>query len=24
VFRRELGCTPREYQERTKSTAAPG
>jgi LacI family transcriptional regulator len=24
VFRRELGCTPREYQERAKSSAAPG
>jgi LacI family transcriptional regulator len=24
VFRRELGCTPREYQERTRSAAAPG
>ncbi|MGF6761245.1 LacI family transcriptional regulator [Paraburkholderia sp. GAS33] len=23
VFRRELGCTPREYQERTRSAAAP-
>jgi LacI family transcriptional regulator len=24
VFRRELGCTPREYQERANATAAPG
>jgi LacI family transcriptional regulator len=24
VFRRELSCTPREYQERVKSEAAPG
>ncbi|HEY1998496.1 DNA-binding transcriptional regulator [Paraburkholderia sp.] len=23
VFRRELGCTPREYQDRAKSAAAP-
>jgi LacI family transcriptional regulator len=24
VFRRELGCTPREYQEQANSTSAPG